>query len=171
MTACHFLQCNGETLTIRQMAERAGCTRVAMKCRLLRLSPEEAMAVGPSQPRENLHTLGGESLTVSQMTERAGCTRVAMVNRLKRMSPEKAVALGRSTPAKGESRTAKPKPAKLKKPPVFERDVPIICNVKPTIIPCGKDHRFTVDKPTPYFSALAIGSYPPSDSWAAKVYG
>ena len=50
-------------------------------------------------------------------------------------------------------------------------DRPVICNVAPTVCPSGRDHRFTVTNPTPYFSALAIGSYPPSDSWAAKVYG
>jgi hypothetical protein len=75
----------------------------------------------------------------------------------------------------GEASKRLPPPKKAK--PVrqytkLDADAPVICNVKPIICPAGKDHRFTVEKTkvTPYFSAMAIGSYPPSDSVIARIH-
>lgn len=88
----------GEQLTLAQLAALAGIKPTAMRERLVRLSPEAAVAQGQSRFQlGELRTwqLDGQALTVSELAHRAGVSRDTMRQRLRRHTPEVAVSFGR----------------------------------------------------------------------------
>lgn len=88
----------GEQLTLAQLAALAGIKPTAMRERLVRLSPEAAVAQGQLRFQHGeLRTwqLDGKPMTVADLAERAGVSRDTMRQRLRRHAPEVAVSFGR----------------------------------------------------------------------------
>lgn len=153
----------GEKLTLRQLAERAGCSIAAMDWRLKGglHSVEAAVAMGAADlarrkvlkaeartpridgPQPKRYTLGDEQLTADQLSQRAGCKRSTMYKRLQTLTPAEAVAWGRCwKPAmRAAEPTAAPVPTVFP-PSVF--DVP-----KPPAPPVATSPRVTVPPPAP----------------------
>lgn len=93
----HYL--NGDPLTVRQLAERAGCTVAAMKGRLSRYTPAQAVELGGTKPPSgialaNVYEHRGQTLTTRQLADMVGCPYGTMKSRLLTMSLDEAVALG-----------------------------------------------------------------------------
>lgn len=93
--------------------------------------------------------------------------------------PRKRVHVSLAKPAEQHKRRGrKPKPVEFvrssRKPPVVaSAPMPVIVpeHVKVTVCPSGKDQRFTVHHPMPFFRAMQLGSYMRTGSVIEAVYG
>ena len=93
--------------------------------------------------------------------------------------PRKRVHVSRAKPAEQhKKRGRKAKPVEFvrstRKPPVVaSAPMPVIVpeHVKVTVCPSGKDHRFTVKHPTPFFAHMQLGSYMRTGSAIEAAYG
>ena len=108
----------GQMVTSRDLAKRAGCTPNAMRQRLERMSVTEALAMGASSrfrakgpgtnfyrnetglhPSTKIHTFQGRPATTAELAKLAGCSAGAMRLRLQTMSAEQAVSQVQTRPS------------------------------------------------------------------------
>ena len=88
----------GRLYKIAELAEMAGCTSYAMRARLKKMEPEDAVAMGPN-PKVSLsrYEYLGHRYTASELAEIAGCSDHAMYVRLSKMEPADAVRMGKES--------------------------------------------------------------------------
>lgn len=178
----HYL-IDGKPLTLRQLAQLAGCSPGCMTQRLKRHTPEAAVAMGAAdKTRIALETAAprtesanktrlasverfpfkGQQLTCAELAALAGITPHRMRLRLRYRTPEQAVAMGSTKGRKGAAiqslgQVRAPKSRNVE-PLAANAEVIVPPNVKRTVAPTPAD-RFAITSAPQHFSARKPGQY------------